>query len=182
MPTLRPCLSRSVLLAPVVLVLLAAGCGERVERETGADNQAKEAAMTADRVPADGAVHDQLLAADRRFAAEVATAQGGERARIWAGWFAPDGRQLVPAAVVTGPADILGLMEPAFADPGFSLLWDPDLAAGADQWGWTSGRYVSTRPGPGGPVTREGRYLTVWQRQPDGGWKVAVDTGVPDGQ
>lgn len=31
-----------------------------------------------------------------------------------------------------------------------------------------------------GPVQSEGRYLTVWQRQPDGDWKVAVDAGVPD--
>ena len=182
MPIPPPRAWRAVLLAPVVPMLLAAGCGERIDQATGNGDPTKEAAMTADRVPDDDGIQQQLLAADRRFAAEVAAAEGGERARIWAGWFAPDGRQLVPAAVVTGPAAILGLMAPAFADPGFSLLWDPDLAAGTDPWGWTSGRYVSTRPSAEGPVTREGRYLTVWQRQPDGTWKVAVDTGVPDGQ
>ena len=44
---------------------------------------------------------------------------------------------------------------------------------------WTSGRYTSTSPGPDGPVTATGRYLTVWTLTPEG-WRVAVDTGVPD--
>ncbi len=171
MPSLPRSPRRSALMVPVALLLLGAGCGEPV----------KEAAMTNDSTPAAGGIAEQLMDADRRFAAEVAAAQGGERARIWAGWFAPTGRQLVPAAVVNGPAEILALMEPAFADPGFALAWDPDLADGEGAWGWTSGRYVSTRPGPEGPIAREGRYLTVWQRQNDGSWKVAVDTGVPDG-
>lgn len=162
---------RAALMIPVAFALLGSGCGEPV----------KEATMTTDSTSVSGGIAGHLMDADRRFAAEVAAALGGERARIWAGWFAPSGRQLVPAAVVTGPTDILALMEPAFADPGFSLTWTPDLADGAGAWGWTSGRYVSTRPGPEGPVAREGRYLTVWQRQPDGAWKVAVDTGVPDG-
>ena len=162
---------RSALMIPCAFALLVSGCGEPV----------KEAAMTTDSTPVSGGTARLLMDADRRFAADVAAARGDERARTWAWWFAPSGRQLVPAAVVTGPSDILALMAPAFADPGFSLTWAPDLADGAGAWGWTSGRYVSTRPGADGPVSREGRYLTVWQRQPDGAWKVAVDTGVPDG-
>ena len=61
--------------------------------------------MTTAAIPADGEIEDQLLAGGPpASAAEVTAARGAERARIWAGWFAPDGRQLVPAAVVTGPA------------------------------------------------------------------------------
>lgn len=165
-------------LAAVVLAAaagLAAGCGER----PGGDRPATETMMHLEDDA--GRTADELLAADRAFAAEVAAAAGAERARIWAGWFAADGRQLVPRTVVTGPADILGLMAPVFADSASSLAWAPDLAAGSGGWGWTSGRYRSTRPGPDGPAPREGRYLTVWRRQPDGAWKVAMDTGVPDG-
>lgn len=119
--------------------------------------------------------NEELLAADRRFAADVAAATGEDRARVWADWFATDGRQIVPGGVVEGREDITALMTGAFTDPGYQLLWEPDRGGES----WTSGRYTSISPGPDGPVTSEGRYLTVWVRT-DEGWKVAVDTGVPD--
>ncbi len=34
--------------------------------------------------------------------------------------------------------------------------------------------------GDAAPVTRTGRYLTVWVRQPDGGWRIREDAIVPD--
>lgn len=117
------------------------------------------------------------MEADRRFAADVAAAVGAERAVVWAGWFAPGGRQILPGSVVTGPAAVGELMTPAFADPDYHLRWDPDQAGDH----WTSGRYTSESPGPDGPVLTHGRYLTVWTRTPDG-WRVAVDTGLPDPQ
>ena len=115
------------------------------------------------------------MEADRRFAAEVAAATGTDRARVWAEWFAPNGRQIVPASVVKGRKAIAKLMAGAFANPEYHLSWEPDQ--GGD--GWTSGRYTSVSPGADGPVTTEGRYLTVWVVTEEG-WKVAVDTGVPD--
>ena len=60
--------------------------------------------------------------------------------------------------------------------------WCRAVAAGGGDLGWTSGRYVATHTGPDGPVRSEGRYVTVWRRQPDGTWKVDLDTGVPDGR
>lgn len=124
----------------------------------------------------------ELMAADRSFAAEVAAAAPAERAAVWAGWFAPDGRQVVPGAVVQGAESIVALMKGAFTAPGYSLEWDPDSAtASADgTLGWTTGRYVNRREGPGGRVESEGRYLSLWKRMPDGSWKVDLDTGVPD--
>jgi hypothetical protein len=116
-----------------------------------------------------------MMEADRRFAAAVDAAVGAERARVWASWFAADGRQILPGRVVTGRADIAALMEGAFADPDFHLRWAPDQAGDH----WTSGRYTSERPGPGGPVRTAGRYLTVWTLTGEG-WRVAVDTGAPD--
>jgi ketosteroid isomerase-like protein len=122
------------------------------------------------------------MAADRRFAAEVAAADPADRGAVWAGWFAPDGRQIVPGTVVTGHETITALMDGAFTSPGFALEWDPDTAAASPdgQLGWTSGRYVSRGIGPEGEVVTEGRYLTIWRRLPDGAWKVDLDTGVPD--
>lgn len=124
----------------------------------------------------DASVRDKLLAADRRFAADVAAAAGAARAQAWAGWFASDGRQLVPGRVVVGREAVHDLMEPFFADPANSLAWSPDQGGGAGDRGWTSGRYVSRTGGS----ESEGRYLTVWVRI-DGRWQVDVDTGVPDG-
>ena len=115
------------------------------------------------------------MAADRRFAADVAAAAGAERARAWADWFTPDGRQLVPGRVVAGREEIRALMTPFFAEPGASLAWAPDQGGGEGDRGWTSGRYVSHT---GGGI-REGRYLTVWVRVGER-WLVDGDTGVPD--
>jgi len=129
----------------------------------------------------DASVEDQLLEADRRFNHEVAAARGADRAEVWASWFAGNGRQLVPGAVVGGREAITGMMGPVFAVEDHGLTWDPDLAEGSGDWGWTSGRYVSRSAGADGPETREGRYLTVWTRTATG-WKVAVDTGIPDPQ
>jgi len=124
----------------------------------------------------------ELMDADRRFASEVAAADPADRGRIWAEWFAPDGRQIIPGKVVEGTESITALMGPAFATVGYSLTWNPDIAsASADgDMGWTSGRYESRSTGPEGDTVGHGRYLTIWRRQPDGGWKVALDNGVPD--
>ena len=39
-----------------------------------------------------------------------------------------------------------------------------------------TGTYIMTvKPKGGGPVDDKGKYLTVWQRQADGTWKIARD-------
>jgi uncharacterized protein (TIGR02246 family) len=126
----------------------------------------------------------ELKEADRRFAAEVATADPAARGQVWAGWFTDDGRQLVPGRVVEGTRSIAEMMGPIFPQPGTQLTWEPDLAEAAPSgdMGWTSGRYESRRSGPEGESVEHGRYLTIWRRQADGSWKVALDTGVPDVQ
>ena len=124
----------------------------------------------------------ELMEADRRFAAEVVAAAPADRAEVWAAWFAAAGRQIIPGDIVQGSRPITALMDPAFAAPGYSLTWEPDLASssGGGDMGWTSGRYESRRTGQDGDILEHGRYITIWQRQPDGTWKVTVDTGVPD--
>ena len=124
-----------------------------------------------------------LLDADRRFAAAVASAAPADRGRVWAEWFAPQGRQIITGREVVGPRSIESLMGPVFASPGYALEWDPDDARISEDgsMGWTTGRYVSRRSSSGQePTESRGRYLTNWERQPDGTWKVTVDTGVPD--
>ena len=124
----------------------------------------------------------ELKEADRRFAADVAAADPADRGRVWAGWFAPEGQQIIPGAVIQGMESIADLMDPFFAGGSQELTWDPDVASAsaAGDMGWTSGRYEIRSPGPEGPTVRHGRYLTIWRRQADGAWKVTLDTGVPD--
>jgi len=126
----------------------------------------------------------EFMTADRQFCADVAAADPGARADIWARWFAADGRQMVQRQMLQGRESIAALMDPAFTSPGYSLTWGPDqvVVSAAGDLGWTSGRYVSTSAGPDGPVQTEGRYLTIWRRQADGSLQVDLDTGVPDGE
>jgi ketosteroid isomerase-like protein len=65
---------------------------------------------------------------------------------------------------------------------GTALTWRPvfgSVAASGDL-GFTIGEYIATGRGPSGAaVQRFGKYLTVWQRQPDGSWKFVIDGGNP---
>jgi uncharacterized protein (TIGR02246 family) len=45
------------------------------------------------------------------------------------------------------------------------------------EWGHSEFHFA---PKPGGPVQRAGRYLAIWKRQPDGGWKILRNLGLPE--
>ncbi len=68
--------------------------------------------------------------------------------------------------------------------PGYSLKWSPaiaDVGAAADL-GYTIGTYHMQLPdGDGNTVEIDGKYLSLWKRQPDGSWKIAVDMFNSDG-
>jgi uncharacterized protein (TIGR02246 family) len=65
-----------------------------------------------------------------------------------------------------------------FGAPGFELSWEAtraDVSACGDL-AYTIGSYqITTNDAAGTPRTRPGKYLTLWKKQPDGEWKVAVD-------
>jgi ketosteroid isomerase-like protein len=153
----------SALLATLALITLLAACGDSPTNDPARWEQ-------------------ELMAADRQFAAEVDAADPADRAAVWAGWFSPAGMQVLPGRIVEGPEAIASLMGPAFTAPGSALTWEPDMvrASPDGRIGWTSGRHESRGEGPEGPTVSEGRYLTLWARQRDGTWKVDLDTGVPD--
>ncbi len=61
-------------------------------------------------------------------------------------------------------------------DPGYQILWQPqfaEVAASADM-GWTWGQYQIVVDGE---AANTGKYVNIWQKQPDGSWKVRVDIG-----
>lgn len=64
--------------------------------------------------------------------------------------------------------------------PDFKLTWTPvkaEMAASGDL-GYTFGNYVATSKGKDGKEVKSyGKYVTIWKKQADGSWKVAMDTG-----
>ncbi len=125
---------------------------------------------------------ESLKEADRAF--NGATAANG--AEGWVASFAEDGVMFRAGELVRGHAAIRELMGPAFADPGFSLTWEPTHAevSSAADLGYTIGRYESRRVGEAGDtVIGTGSYVTIWRRDAGGVWKVVLDIGsaAPEG-
>jgi ketosteroid isomerase-like protein len=47
--------------------------------------------------------------------------------------------------------------------------------------GYTVGRWERIRKTKEGTVTKKtGTYTSIWKKQPDGSWKIVLDTGSPD--
>jgi uncharacterized protein (TIGR02246 family) len=143
-------------LVPVLFALAAGGCARKE------DFQAERAA---------------LRQADIDFA--KATAERGVDG--WVSYFAEDGSMFPGnAPIVTGKDAIRAYMAPAFADPSFSLTWQPtraDVSRSGDL-GYTVGSFERKSSDPqGNPAVRRGKYVTIWKKQADGNWKVVVDIG-----
>jgi ketosteroid isomerase-like protein len=134
--------------------------------------------MTAQEVQDEAALLMQL---DRDF--DTATAEKGVDG--WVAYFAPNGSMLGDTSKPnTGPEEIRQAMEPAFQDSSFSLRWHPVKAEMMmpGVLGYTVGRWERIRGNKEGRLMRStGTYTTVWKKQPDGSWKIVLDTGNPDG-
>ena len=66
------------------------------------------------------------------------------------------------------------------AEYGDRFTWWPDtaVAAASGDLGYTLGSYAIVGEGERSTDTiARGHYVTVWQKQPDGSWKIAVDIG-----
>jgi len=114
---------------------------------------------------------DSLIAAEREFSR--ASEEKGIR-EAFLTWLAPDAIVFRP-----GPTEGLPIYEKMDAADPAVLTWEPEFAeiAGSGEMGYTTGPY-QLRPDRGSPPTVFGHYVTVWKKQPDGGWKVFLDIGV----
>jgi len=84
------------------------------------------------------------------------------------------------APIVTGKEAVGASWAEVLNTPGISLRWQPTKAelARSGELGYTYGHYQLTQTGPeGNTVTRHGKYVTIWKKQADGVWRVAVDIG-----
>jgi ketosteroid isomerase-like protein len=121
-----------------------------------------------------------LMQADRDFA--KATADKGIDG--WMSFMAPNAVDLTAEPLV-GLDQIRASMTKQFKLPGMKMRWAPIKAEFLDSGdvGYTVGRYeVSYLDDDGKPTGRRGSYLTTWQKQKDGSWKVVSDIGAPDKQ
>jgi ketosteroid isomerase-like protein len=120
-----------------------------------------------------------LFAADRAFNADTAK----RRLDGWMAAFADNAVLFAAKPPVVGKDAIRAFYQPNFADPDFSLSWQPTRAEmfPSGDMGYTTGRYeLHAKDAKGNKVVRHGSYLTVWRKQPDGSWKVIADGGAAD--
>lgn len=121
---------------------------------------------------------DALVQADKDFAkATVVKGIDG-----WMQFMAPNA-VLLRAEPLVGVEQIRAGMNKSFAAPGFSVTWAPVKAdfVGDSDIGYTVGRYeVKFTSADGKAGVERGSYLTTWQKQKDGSWKVVSDIGSAD--
>ncbi len=119
-----------------------------------------------------------LLQADRAFARDTASLR-------LEGWMAhmADDAVLFSSKPIIGKDAIRAHFQSLFADPGYSLSWQPTRGEifPSGNMGYSTGRFrQQRRDDHGNQVVHEGAYLTVWRKQSDGSWKVVADGGSSD--
>lgn len=119
-----------------------------------------------------------LFDLEARFAKDVA-ARGGA---AFADWFAGDG-----VALGNGQAPVVGNVaigkSSKWSPEDYQLTWTPtDAVMGpSGDLGYTWGHFEGhSKDANGNPVATSGRYITIWRKQADGSWKVALDAGAND--
>lgn len=99
-------------------------------------------------------------------------------------FYAEDGVvMMADAPDVSGKAAIREAIGGMMQDPSFALSFSSDkvVVARSGDLAYETGTYSLTMSdAKKQPATEEGNYVVVWQKQPDGAWKVAVDAPVSD--
>jgi ketosteroid isomerase-like protein len=116
-----------------------------------------------------------LFDLEARFAKDVAEHGGA----AFAAWFADDG-----VVLGNGATPVVGKVAIAksanWSPKDYQLTWTPtDAAMGpSGDMGYTWGHFEGrSKDANGNPVSTTGRYITIWRKQADGNWKVALDAG-----
>ncbi len=115
-----------------------------------------------------------LYSLEAKFAHD--TAQMGGPA--FAKWFADDGIELANGkAPVIGRAAITATAN--WTPEQYQLTWTPEggrMSHDGDM-GFTWGHYEGhAKDSQGNPIVNSGRYMTIWKKQPDNSWRVALDS------
>jgi len=112
--------------------------------------------------------------ADRERAFAKTCVEKGMRASF-SEFFAPDAIDFEPQPV-RAATSLSGIPD---GTAPFTLDWEPTFAevSASGDLGYDTGPYVITDRPAGKKPPRHGNFFSVWKRQPDGRWKVALDVG-----
>lgn len=115
------------------------------------------------------AVAAQVRAAEEAFAATMAARD----LRAFGSFVGDDAVFINGGQPLRGKAAVLAFWERFFTGPTAPFAWRPEIVevAAGGTLGYTEGPVLS----PAGQPT--GRFYTTWQREPQGGWRVAFDNG-----
>ena len=120
---------------------------------------------------------DLEAAREEVLAADVAWSKTPPDPARFAEFFVETGRFMPPnAPEAEGRDEILAAASQVFGAPGSSLEWSPSgaqVAPSGDQ-GYSMGTYTQMVGSPE-PGRIEGKYLTLWERDNQGRWRVVVD-------
>ena len=100
-------------------------------------------------------------------------------------YFSDDAWGLYPgSAIREGKLAIRSWVEPMFADPGFTFTMKPSRIEASKEGDivYSIGAYVATftEESTKKVKSENGKYLTVFRKQADGGWKVEADAAIAD--
>lgn len=158
-------------------VLIVAACGpSEMDGATNEGEGATQGVDTASVARSKAENEQELMRLEREFSA----ASGREGASAWSSRWAPNGRIYGGGAEHVGPAAVDSVIGPVIAEYGDRFTWWPDTAvvAASGDLGYTLGSYAIVGEGEQASDTiARGNYVTVWQKQQDGSWKIAVDIG-----
>lgn len=88
---------------------------------------------------------------------------------------------LAPESILFRPRPVAGRawMEER-PPPAGVLLWAPRYAEVSDNedLGFTTGPWQYTVEGPEGVASAHGHFVSIWRKQPVGGWRVLLDIGI----
>ena len=132
----------------------------------------------ADESVAKEAERAELMATDRAWAA---AAKAGDVERVLTYWTDDVVAYLEGRPVVRGLDAMEAVVRENRAQPGYSMSREVKggAVAASGDFGYTTGTYEMTAPGPRGPVIRAGHYVCVWEKQADGSWKCEVQASTP---
>ena len=148
-------MKRFVVVLLAIVSVLSAGCAKK------ADVEAERAA---------------ILETDAQWGAAL-TAKDPE---AYTSFFAADAIVMPPhLPILVGADAIRAWVTESMAFPGFAVTWTTTSTevAGSGDMGYTLGTFVFQMSMPdGSTITDNGKFTTIWKKQADGTWKVAVDT------
>ena len=102
----------------------------------------------------------------------------------FAAFIADDVTNIRPdSPLVQGRQELVQRWTRLLTDPALKIEWKPIYArvASSGDFGYTIGVSQITRTGEqGNRQVSTGKYVTIWQKQADGSWKVVHDSGVQD--